>query len=70
MAGVDQVRYEDGHFGAGRHIYTFQNLCREDHRIILGDEMTKIFLNADSSMEDVSRELRAFLDYAAGKIAG
>ena len=54
-------------FGAGRHIYTFQNLCREEHRIILGDEATKIFLNADSSMEDVSRELRAFLDYVAGK---
>lgn len=54
-------------FGAGRHIYTFQNLCREDHSIVLGDETTKIFLNADSSMEDVSRELRAFLDYVAGK---
>ncbi len=54
-------------FGAGRHIYTFQNLCREDHQIVLGDETTKIFLNADSSMEDVSRELRAFLDYVAGK---
>ena len=29
--------------------------------------ISKIFLNADSSMEDVSRELRAFLDYVAGK---
>ena len=54
-------------FGAGRHLYTFQNFCREDYRIVLGDETSKIFLNADSSMEDVSRELRAFLDYVAGK---
>lgn len=45
----------------------FENICREDHDISLGDETTKIFLNADSSMEDVSRELRAFLDYVAGR---
>ena len=23
-------------FGAGRHLYTFQNFCREDYRIVLG----------------------------------
>ena len=27
----------------------------------------KIFLNADSSQDDVSKELKAFLDYVAGK---
>ncbi len=54
-------------FGKGRHIYTFENICREDHDISLGDETTKIFLNADSSMEDVSSELRVFLDYVAGR---
>ena len=27
----------------------------------------KIFLNADSKMDDVSQELAAFLDYVAGK---
>lgn len=31
------------------------------------DETTKIFLNTDSDMDDVSKELKAFLDYAAGK---
>ena len=35
--------------------------------IRLGDEAIKIFLNADSEMNDVSRELRAFLNYVAGK---
>lgn len=54
-------------FGGGRHIYTFENLCREDTGISMGDEAVKIFLNADSRMDDVSRELRAFLDYAAGR---
>ena len=34
----------------------------------MGDETTKIFLNADSTMDDVSVELKAFLDYAAGKV--
>ncbi len=54
-------------FGEGRHIYTFENRCKEDNAILLGDETTKIFLNALGTMDDVSRELKAFLDYVAGK---
>lgn len=54
-------------FGKGRHIYTFENFCREDKSILLGDEVTKIFLNADGVLDDVSGELKAFLDYVAGK---
>jgi len=54
-------------FGMGRHIYTFENICKEDNSIFLKDGGVKIFLNADSSQDDVSRELRAFLDYVAGK---
>lgn len=54
-------------FGKGRHIYTFENICKEDGSIALGDGTSKIFLNADSEKNDVSRELKAFLDYVAGK---
>lgn len=54
-------------FGKGRHIYTFENICREDKEISLEDETTKIFLNAKGTMDDVSPELKAFLDYVAGK---
>lgn len=54
-------------FHMGRHIYTFENICREDKNISLGDGAVKIFLNADGKMNDVSRELKAFLDYVAGK---
>ena len=54
-------------FGKGRHIYTFTNICEEDTSIRLEDGTAKIFLNADSQMDDVSRELRAFLDYVAGE---
>lgn len=54
-------------FGADRHIYTFRNMCGEEEGLYLGDETTKIFLNAGSSRDDVSKELRAFLDYIGGK---
>ena len=54
-------------YGKGRHIYTFENICKEDNSIFMGDEAVKIFLNAEGTMDDVSGELRAFLDYVAGR---
>ena len=54
-------------YGKGRHIYTFENVCKEDGSISMGDEAVKIFLNAKGTMDDVSDELKAFLDYVAGK---
>ncbi len=54
-------------FGQGRHIYTFENLCKEDTSLVMGDEATKIFLNAKGSINDISNELKVFLDYVAGK---
>lgn len=52
--------------GHGRHIYTFENLCKESP-VFLWEMKLQNFLNADSKMDDVSKELKAFLDYAAGK---
>lgn len=54
-------------YGQGRHIYTFENMCKEDTCISLKDGTTKVFLNAKGEMDDVSEELKAFLDYAVGK---
>ena len=54
-------------FDKGRHIYTFENICKEDNSVFLKDGAVKIFLNADSDQDDVSKELKAFLDYVAGK---
>ena len=54
-------------YGKRRHIYTFENICKEDGSISMGDEAVKIFLNAKGTMDDVSDELKAFLDYVAGK---
>lgn len=55
-------------FGRGRHQYTFENICKEDTSVFLEDGTTKIFLNTDSKMKDVSKELEAFLDYVGGRI--
>ena len=54
-------------FSEGRHIYTFENFCKEDKNIRLDDGTVKVFLNSESGMDDVSRELKAFLDYVAGR---
>ena len=54
-------------FGKGLHIYTFENQCRECPTIFLGDETTKVFINAAGTADDVSQEMKAFLDYLQGK---
>ena len=56
-------------FHKGRHIYTFENRCREDTDLVLGDGTVKIFLNPYSEMNDVTPELGNFLRYLAEGIA-
>lgn len=47
--------------GYNRCIYTFENVCREEVGLALGDETYKVFLNADGTKGDVSDELKDFL---------
>lgn len=47
----------------GRHLYTFENVCREDKGLKLGDGTTKIFLNTKGTMDDIPRPLQNFLEY-------
>ena len=54
-------------FGKGRHIYTFENICKEDKSVFMGDEAVKIFLNTEGTLDDVSKELMAVLNYVAGR---
>ena len=54
-------------FNKGRHIYTFQNICTEDTNIKLNDGAYTIFLTPKGTADDVSPELKAFLDFVAGK---
>lgn len=49
------------------HLYTFEDRCKEDSELYLGDEATKVVLTPDGTADDVSSELAEFLDYLAGK---
>ena len=50
-------------FGDGRHIYTFENICVENHEIRLQDGSKKVTLNTRGTMDDVSDEIKDFLKY-------
>jgi len=54
-------------FEEGLHIYTFENQCRECPTLVLGDDTTKVFINAAGTADDVSSEMKEFLDYLQGK---
>ena len=55
-------------FGEGRHIYTFSNICHENHSLSLGDEREIIFFNTIGTLPDIPPELQALADYINGKI--
>ena len=54
-------------FEAGRHVYTFENRCLEDASIVLGDETRKVFLSTEGTTNDVTVEMKQFLDFVAGR---
>lgn len=56
-------------FGKNLPIYTFNSICQQDHSIRLGDEATKVILNAEGSREGLSENMCRFLDYLIGKKA-
>ena len=53
------------YFKQGLHRYTFQNRCNELPELILGDESTKIFLCAGGQADDVSDDMKDFLEWLA-----
>ena len=52
-------------FGKGRHLYTFENVCLQDHTLHLEDQASKIFLCANASGDNISENLKDFLLYVA-----
>lgn len=50
-------------FHKGRHIYTFENICKQDTKIYLKDATTKVFLNPHGKIDDISSDLKNFLIY-------
>ena len=57
-------------FGQGLHKYTFRNYCEEFSQLELDDESTKMFLCAGGDADDVSSEMKEFLDWMVHKRKG
>lgn len=45
-------------YGQGRHVYTFEYLCKQDPSLTFGDEIVKIILNTKGTMDDVCPEMK------------
>ena len=44
-------------------MYTFENICKEDYTLALGDKTTKVFLNTKGTISDIDDEMLEFLTY-------
>ncbi|WP_127148163.1 Rpn family recombination-promoting nuclease/putative transposase [Veillonella sp. VA139] len=53
-------------FTGKRHKYTFRNVCIEECDIELCDGTTKLFLSTKGIEKDISKPLKAFLNYVDG----
>ena len=51
------------YFNHELHKYTFENRCDELPELVLGDEATKIFLCAGGNADDVSDDMKDFLEW-------
>ena len=52
-----------------RHMYTFRNICMEDKDTVMPDRTTKILLSSKGTINDVTPDMKAFLEYVDGKMA-
>ncbi|MBR1857926.1 MAG: hypothetical protein IJ797_00320, partial [Selenomonadaceae bacterium] len=50
-----------------RHIYTIRERCEENPELKWRNKVTKIVLNAMGEKNDVSVDVKAFLDYVSGE---
>ena len=53
-------------FARGRHIYRFRNYEEMDRTLLLEDGTMKVFLNSKGTADDISEELKNFLDLVNG----
>ena len=56
-------------FELGLHRYTFRNTCAERDTLLLDDGAETIILNTKGTADDISPELRSFLNFVDGKPA-
>ena len=58
-------------FKQGRHIYTFRGRCDQDLDLTLDDGAVKILLSTKGTLNDISQELKNFLNYVdSGIVSG
>ena len=57
-------------FGKGRYVYTFENRCREDLELPLGDDAVKIVLNTKGAVGEISEDLKDLLQFMDGMEPG
>ena len=50
-------------YDRGLPIYTFENTCKEDSSLRLGDDTVKVMLNAGGKRDGLSDDMCAFLDF-------
>lgn len=50
-------------FGAGRWRYTFENMCKEDNEVLLGDGTAKIFFNTAGTKGNISEDTKNILKF-------
>lgn len=53
-------------FDKRHHMFTFQNICREDTSIVLEDGTSKIFLCTKGTLDDIPPGIKNFLDFVDG----
>lgn len=51
----------------GLHKYTFKHICVEHPELEMGDETAKIILSVKGDADDISEEMKAFLQYVGGE---
>ena len=56
-------------FGKERWKYTFQNMCREDSKLTLNDDTTKIFFNTKGTKGSISKEAKRILKFIESNAA-
>ncbi len=56
-------------FGKERWKYTFQNVCKEDSKLILKDDTTKIFFNTKGKKGNISKEAKRILKFIESNAA-
>lgn len=50
-------------FGKGRWRYTFENMCKEDNEVLLGDGTAKIFFNTAENKGGISEDTKNILKF-------